>query len=239
MRVIDNYADGRHVSSRRVQKAELLGETLARLFPGRGGLTLVDFGCADGAVPVEMLRAPGGTMIERCIGITLLDYNDLQDKPAHVHPRFARRIHDLQYPLDDSTLPWGATDAVLATAFFHYCEQPQIPFGHAYRLLKPGGYLLAGLPARWVLWLRRHGCPLLLPRNTRIRHLLTLSAWRGIAENTGFREVSHAAVQWLGIAHTRPLESWLRRSGLLPWLGSNYLAVYRKPESVNHPSIDR
>ena len=154
---LDRYADGMTISPRRAQKAEILGEALSRLLAGRERLTLVDFGCADGAVPVLLLRSAFGTAVARMVGITLLNYNDLPEKPAHTHPRFTRVIGDLVSELSEPDLPWGGCDAVLATAFFHYLDQPEIAFRHAARLLKPGGYLLAGMPARWVLALRQRG----------------------------------------------------------------------------------
>lgn len=206
-RYIDRYADGNHISAARRQKAEILGERLAALFPRGRDLEVVDFGCADGAVPVLLLRSPAGDMIRRLTGITLLDYNDLPEKPAHAHPRFRRLIADLASPLDSPRLPWGQCDAVLATAFFHYFAQPEVPFAHAYRLLKPGGYLLAGLPARWVLRVRKHGLPGLLPPNTRIRQIQSLAAWQSVASAVGFTEHSAHTIQWL----------------------SNYLVVYQKP----------
>jgi SAM-dependent methyltransferase len=226
--VTDNYADGSRVSARRAQKAEILAEALAALLPGRTGLEIVDFGCADGAVPVRLLASPFGAALARITGITLLNYNDLTDKPAHAHPRFTRVIGDLEGDLAGLPLPWGACDAVLATAFFHYLHDPAVAFRHAARLLTPGGWLLAGMPARWVLALRRHGLPLLLPRNNYIRQLLPLDGWRAIAEDCGFTEISRQAVQWLGLAATASLERCFRRRRWLAGWGSNWLVVYRR-----------
>ncbi|HEY3415854.1 MAG TPA: class I SAM-dependent methyltransferase [Armatimonadota bacterium] len=226
----DYYADGRQVSARRQDKAEILADALQRVFPARDDLELVDFGCADGAVPVLLLESAYGVAIRRITGITLLDYNDLPEKPAFAHPRFQRVIADLQGPLDGLSLPWGQCDAVTATALFHYFTAPDIPFAHAVRLLKPGGVLLAGMPARWVLRLRRHGLPGLLPRNTRIRQVVPLAAWARIAGACGLAEVSRQAVQWLGTAWSIPLERLLRRAHLPPWCASHTLVIYRKPE---------
>jgi SAM-dependent methyltransferase len=233
-RHIDCYADGRHISDRRRQKAAILAEALAELFPAGDDLLLADLGCADGALPVLLLTAPLGARIRHILGATLLDYNDLAEKAAHTHPRFRRVVQDLSQPWDSADLPWGACDAVLATAFFHYFDHPEVPFGHAFRLLKPGGYLLAGMPAPWVLRLRRRGVPGLLARNRRIRCTPSLDAWGRTAVACGFTEVSRRAVQWCGVRATDALERWLRRHRLLSWLGGNYLVVYRKPPSVLH-----
>jgi SAM-dependent methyltransferase len=227
-RHVDHYADGRHIAFRRRQKAAILVDTLQMLLPHRQEMELVDFGCADGAIPVLMLQSPLGAAIRRVTGITLLDYNDLAEKPAHAHARFQRVIADLSGPLDDHPLPWGACDAVLATAFLHYLADPSVAFRHAARLLQPGGYLLAGMPACWVLRLRRRGIPSLLPRNTRIATVCTLDAWRDMARASGFTEVGRQAIQWCGLPWTSRVETWLRRMQYASSLAANYLVIYRK-----------
>ncbi len=234
-RYLDRYADGFHISARRKQKAEILAETLAALLPDADALELVDFGCADGAVPVLMLHGPLGARIRRATGITLLDYNDLPDKPAHQHQRFLRTIGDLEGSLEHLTLPWGACDAVTATAFFHYCDQPDIPFAHAAKLLKPGGYLLAGMPAPWVLKLRSRGIPGVLPRNGRIRTIVPLDLYRRLAAAFGLVEVSRQAVQWAGTEWTTGLERTLRHAHF-PYFGAQHLVVYRKAGEETAPA---
>ena len=228
MRYVDRYADGCYVSARRHQKAELLARILAEYFPADRDLRMIDFGCADGAIPLLLLQSSFGGCIERIIGITLLDYNDLPEKPAHTHPRFERLFADLEHPLDALSLADGAYDAVLATGFLHYCRQPEIPFQHAARLLKPGGVFVAGLPAPWVSHLRYRGIPGLLPANTRICTIQSCAAWRRLAETCGFREVSCRAVQWLGTAWSASCERWLRVHKLPHWCGTHALAMYRR-----------
>lgn len=225
-RYVDGYADGVRVSPRRQQKAALLAEALAALFPGADPTEIADLGCADGAIPVQLLLSPFGARLRHITGITLLDYNDLPEKPAHAHPRFTRVIGDLAGPLDGVDLPWGQCDAVTATAFFHYFDDPTVPLAHAARLLRPGGYLLAGMPAPWVLRLRARGVPGLLPRNRRIRCVQSLDAWAAMAATCGFTEVSRRAVQWCGTAWSAGLERALRALQC-PW-GSQYLVVYRQ-----------
>jgi len=195
---IDRYADGISISRRRRRKAKVLQRALARLFPTGTGLEIVDLGCADGAIPLLLLQSASGPAIAHITGITLLDYNDLPDKPAHAHPRFRRAIADLQLPLAMPDLPWGACDAVLATAFLHYCADPSVPLATAVRLLKPGGYLLVSLPAPWALRLFKTGIPHLLPRNNRIRHLFSYANWRKLITAQGFNPVSEAP---LGISN--------------------------------------
>jgi SAM-dependent methyltransferase len=225
-RYLDRYADGIHITARRKQKAEILSSTLGELLPGTDALELVDFGCADGAVPVLMLHSPLGQRIRRITGITLLDYNDLPDKPSHLHHRFLRTIGDLEGSLDHLTLPWGACDAVTATAFFHYCEQPDIPFAHAAKLLKPGGYLLAGMPAPWVLSLRSRGVPGVLPRNGRIRTIVPLDLYRRLAAVFGLVEVRREPVQWLAAEWSAGVERTLRT--LRFPFAAHHLVVYQK-----------
>jgi SAM-dependent methyltransferase len=226
-RHIDRYADGVHISPRRLQKAVILADVLRA--HARTPLEVVDFGCADGAVPVAMLRALGGCPECRVAGITLLDYNDLPDKPAHVHPGFRRLVANLEEPLDHLDLPWGACDVVTATAFLHYCRRPDIPLGHAARLLRPGGLLVAAIPAPWVLRLRYRGVPILLARNTRIRRPDILHAIADLADDAGFDMETRHAIQWLGLAHSDGLERLLRR--LHAPLGSNYLVIFRRRDA--------
>lgn len=225
---LDRYADGIHISPRRRAKAALLADALATLFPDQSHLSLVDFGCADGVIPVLMLESPFGEAIEHYIGLTKLDYNDLPEKSAFAHPRFERHIADLAEPLDDPTLPWGACDAVTATAFFHYFADPAVPFALAERLLKSGGYLLAGMPAPWVLSLRRQGIPGLLPKNNYIRTVQSLDAWKKLAESCGLTEVSRHAVQWLAIGATIGIEHRLAKMRLPAWCGTNALVIYQR-----------
>jgi len=224
----DRYADGITVTPRRMQKAEIIAETIGRLLSQQSGLVIVDFGCADGAIPVMLLRLSIGASIAHITGITLLNYNDLLEKKSHTHSHFNRIIADLEMDLDNVTLPWGQCDIVIATAFFHYLTHPEVAFAHARRLLKPGGYLLAGMPARWVLFLRRCGIPGILPPNNYIRHIKTLNDWRTLAVVNGLSEVSRQAVQWFGCAFTAAVEKWMRHNRLLKSLGSNYLVIYRR-----------
>lgn len=226
---VDRYADGRTISARRSDKARVIEEALRALLPEMREGVIVDFGSADGAVPVQLLNLVADGRIGRIIGITLLDYNDLAEKPAHGHPRYTRLVGDLSGPLDGLDLPWGRCDAVTATGFFHYLAAPEVAFGHAYRLLRPGGYLLAGMPARWVLRLRRRGCGPWLPPNNYIRTVVSLGEWARLAASCGFVEVSCRAVQWLGQGWSVPVERCLRRVPVIDRWGTHYLAVYRKP----------
>jgi len=219
------YADGVHVWPRRAQKAEILAEWIDRLFRDRTDLRIVDFGCADGAVPVLVLRSPVGARIAEVTGITLLDYNPLPDKPAHQHPRFRRLVADLEQPIDHLRLDMGGYDLVTATGFFHYLRRPEAAFGHARALLSDRGYLLMTAPARWLLWLRQRSIPGLHEPNTRIRHRLSPAAWERLAEACGFRAVHRQGVQWAGRASTVGVERWLRRRGWLSSAAATYLLV--------------
>ena len=226
---IDRYADGRVITPRRRQKAEAVAQVIAEQFAGYRDLEVVDFGCADGAIPVLLLRGPVGAMLKRVTGITLLDYNDLPEKPAHVHPRFQRLVADLEGTLEGVDLPWGACDLVLATAVLHYLRDPRHAFRHAFRLLRAQGLLLVTLPHPFVLRVRARGLGTWLAPNHRIRHVRPLAWWRREAAVCGFLEVSRCAIQWLGIEQSAPLEHWLRQQKLPPWCGGNALIVYQKP----------
>lgn len=230
---VDSYADGRTVTPRRRQKAEVIADVIVNRFANRGGLRMVDFGCADGAVPCLVLESPAGGLIRDAIGLTLLDYNDLPGKPAFAHPRFRRVIADVEGSLEHLPLSWGKCDLVTATAFLHYLGRPGVAFAHAARLLRPGGLLVVSLPAPWMLWLRRRGVPGLLAPNNRIRFIERIDWWTKLASQSGFEEIERRAIQWLGLDCVAPLERLLRRTGILGTSGSNLLAVYQK-----HPHDD-
>jgi len=227
-RRMDRYADGRTVSFRRRQKAGMLSEIVEELFPDRDDLLIADFGCADGAVPVELLNSPTGRSIRQIIGITRLDYNDCLFKPAAEHPRFRRLVGNLEKWPHGLTLPWAQCDLVTATAFFHYLRRPRAAFDLAYRLLKDDGWLIATFPALNLLRLRRHGFVGLVSRNGRIRRVQGLDAWSALAAKAGFEETQRFAVQWTGVRCLSAFEGWLRRRHLPPLLGSNRLVIYRK-----------
>lgn len=226
---VDRYADGRIITARRRQKAEAVAEVLGKQFAGVGGLEVVDFGCADGAIPVLLLRGPTGALLQRVTGITLLDYNDLPEKPAFSHPRFRRVVADLEGPLDAVELPWGSCDLVLATAVFHYLKDVRRVFRHAFRLLRPRGVLVVTLPHPWVLRVRRHGLGAWLTPNNKIRQIRPLAWWEAVAASCGFVERRRCAIQWLGVHPTRKFERWLRRRTVPAWCGSNALVMYQKP----------
>lgn len=227
-RCVDRYADGRSLTSRRSQKAEALVEFVARQYAGHTNLQVVDFGCADGAMPVLLLRSAVGAWFERVTGITLLDYNDLPEKPAFKHPRFCRLIADLEGSLDSLDLPWGTCDLVLATAFLHYLRRPETAFRHAAKLLRPGGLLAASMPHPLLLRLRRRGLGTWLRPNNRIRHFEYPNWWRAVANSCGFDELERRAIQWCGLRRTAALERLLRRHVRAGSFGANVLVVYRK-----------
>ncbi len=226
---IDRYADGITVSPIRLQKAEILAETITGLYPDNSKLLITDFGCADGAIPVKLLNSSIGDRISFITGITLLNYNDIPDKSGHIHPRFNRVIANLDKQIEDVELPWGQCDIVIATAFFHYLKNPEIAFSTAARLLKPtGGYLIAGMPSPWVLALRKRGVTGIMPPNNYIHTILSLDNWKLIAETAGLHEIKRQAVQWLGCNATVGIERWLRRNRLLTGFGGNYFVIYKK-----------
>ena len=227
-RRVDRYADGRVISARRRQKAEAVAEFVVEQFAGHSELEIVDFGCADGAIPVLLLRWPVGRSIRQITGITLLDYNDLPEKPAFAHPRFRRLIADLEGSLESLRLPWGACDIVLATAVFHYLNKPWIAFNHAARLLHPDGLLVASFAHPLMLRLRRRGLGTWLPPNNKIRHIRPLAWWQAVAVSAGFVELDRKAIQWMGLPGTTCVERWLRRAGMPANLGSNVLVIYRR-----------
>jgi SAM-dependent methyltransferase len=229
---MDTYADGRSVSARRRGKAALLAGLLARLRP-EGEFRLADLGCADGAIPVALLASPLGARITEAVGLTLLDYNALPEKPAFEHPRFRRLVADLSRPLAETcpALAAASFQVVTATALLHYLEEPAAAFANAAYLLKPGGHLVATVPAPWVLCLRAHHPA---RPNTRIRHVLPLSAWRRMAEGLGWELVQAFRAQLTGavFAPVRLAEALLERLGVLRLVGTNLVLVLRRPAAA-------
>ncbi len=229
-KIIDRYADGVTISPRRRQKAAIIADIIDKLSYDNP-LQIVDFGCADGAIPYLLLNSEIAKSIFRITGITLLNYNDLPNKPAFYHPRFTRMISDIEGDLANITLPWGQCDIVTATAFFHYLKNPVKAFQHAANLLKPDGYLIITIPVRWVLAVKKTGFPGLMPSNNFIRQIISLDDWGVIAESAGFEEIERSAIQWAGMESTFKIEDIFRKNQIFINLSTNFMVIYKK---INH-----
>jgi SAM-dependent methyltransferase len=224
---IDRYADGIHITPRRRQKAAILTDTITKIMPDNA-LEIVDFGCADGAIPVLLLNSSLASNISQITGITLLNYNDLPHKPAFTHLKFMRVIADLESNLAGIPLPWGQCDIVTATSFFHYMFNPLIAFQHAAALLKPDGYLIITIPVRWLLLIRKIGFPGLLPKNNLIHQINSLDIWSSYAESCGLVEIERTATQWFGLKQTFKIEEIFRKNQMFTNLSTNFMVIYKK-----------
>lgn len=226
---MDAYADGRTVSPRRRAKARLLARLIERLCP-EGAIRLADLGCADGAIPVALLASPLGSRVTEAVGVTLLDYNDLPEKPAFGNPRFRRLVADLALPLAETCpeLAPASYDLVTATSLLQYMEAPALALENAMHLLRPGGHLVATVPARWIVRARARRP---WRRNTRILHVQSLRAWREAVRASGFEMMRAFRAQLGGFAFAplRALEELLERAGALRLVGTNLVIIARKP----------
>jgi hypothetical protein len=61
-------------------------------------------------------------------GITLLNYNDILEKPVHIHPHFVRVVANLEEELDDVELPWGNVMSCLPRHYFTTSLNPKSHF---------------------------------------------------------------------------------------------------------------
>jgi SAM-dependent methyltransferase len=111
--------------------ADLYGR-VARLLGDLGAGTVLDVGCADGALRAA-LPAPGPWLVGLDASETLL-----RDHPPPVLRADARRL-----PVRDR-----AVDAVTALDVLYHLPDPMPALGEARRVLRAGGHLLAATIAR-------------------------------------------------------------------------------------------
>jgi SAM-dependent methyltransferase len=196
------YADGRHLAHRRYQKYRILHGLLQQLeLPGPGHGRFVDFGCADGAIPVTLLESDLGSRIGEYTGITLLDYNDLGCETSFNHPRFRRVTADLQVPISNILGDefQGQTGVVTAMAFFHYLENVKGALDNAKWLLRENGMLIASIPARWVLRFRLNPVLTLGRPITAIRQVRSRESWEDLFIDNGWDIEKQFTTQCTGL----------------------------------------
>ena len=114
---------------------------LARL-PLRGDDTVLDAGCGTGKLTAELLeRLPSGRVVALDASANMLDA--ARDFLA---PRFGDRVTFVQadlLDLDRSGALAGGVDAVFSTATFHWVRDHARLFANLFRVLRPGGWLVA------------------------------------------------------------------------------------------------
>lgn len=114
------------------------GRAILDRLPLQGDETVIDAGCGTGRLTELLLdRLPNGHVIA-------LDQsaNMLARAVAHLAPRYGDRIECRQIDLADFELKQTA-DAVFSTATFHWITNHERLFAGLFRLLEPGGWLVA------------------------------------------------------------------------------------------------
>jgi SAM-dependent methyltransferase len=138
-----------------VRRVRVLGEILARFFPESG--TVLDIGCGDGAIAVEIMR----------------HRPDLDISGVDVLLRPARHIRVTQY--DGTRLPFedNSLDYALVVDVLHHTEDPASVLAEAARVARRGVVLkdhlreglFAGPVLRFMDWVGNYGHDVVLPYN--------------------------------------------------------------------------
>src|SRR5579872_1235395 len=112
---------------------------LRSAYPGRNDLTILDIGCGTGAMS-EKLAAYGA--------VVSADFSPLA-------LAFSRRRHlDRLCAADAMRLPFrdGAFDVIVALDILEHVSDDAAALREFYRVLKPGGRVIATVPAYQSLW---------------------------------------------------------------------------------------
>lgn len=114
------------------------GKAVLERLPLRGDETVIDAGCGTGRLTELLLeRLPEG----RVIAVDQ-SANMLERARQHLRPRFGDRVSFAQHDLVD--LPHEQiADAIFSTATFHWIPDHPHLFATLFRVLKPGGWLIA------------------------------------------------------------------------------------------------
>jgi ubiquinone/menaquinone biosynthesis C-methylase UbiE len=126
-----------------VDSALLRAAVLGRSFPSTGSLRILDFGCGSGAIWEELGRLARVSPEFARVDLDGCDLSRQMVQASHrrgfiqaAHSQYARTPY-----LDESF------DIVLATFVLHYILD-EAPIAEISRVLRPGGELIAAVPAR-------------------------------------------------------------------------------------------
>lgn len=120
------------------------GRKVLDRLPLRGDETIIDAGCGTGRLTVELLeRLPGGRVVA-------LDNSEAMLAAARegLAPRFGERVSFVRANLGElvdrpDLVPDRVADGIFSTATFHWVlDHPRL-FAGLYRVLRPGGRLVA------------------------------------------------------------------------------------------------
>jgi SAM-dependent methyltransferase len=119
--------------SRRLRMVSELFRTYCR---ETRNLQVVDFGCADGAMLIHLLKTFDG-QIEKALGIDVFDHGIPDSVDARLTYQTVHLFREFPYPIDNDS-----QHLMIGSAFFKHNPSP-LPFlSECHRGLRPGGYLM-------------------------------------------------------------------------------------------------
>jgi len=202
--------------------------------------TIADVGCDTGIIkrfilPVEGARWLGLDIITDRPGLETARYDELH-----------RCDFDEGLPLAD-----GSVDIAIFSHVLEHLPRPEVTMAEVFRILKPGGLLLLGVPTapKFIGKLRERQFEKQLAAGTRVRgqhiHVFWKQRLRDLAERTGFR-VEFCSGTSLIRKKGSKLEdygAWIRfnqiGAALVPSLGQELCMQLRKESGESAVEFDR
>jgi ubiquinone biosynthesis O-methyltransferase len=143
-RIANSYARWRSSRLGRITDA-LERQLLARLLGRVDGKKLLDVGCGDGAMALELARK-GATVTALDADPSMIAAARLRAENETTHIQFVEGDAE-RLPFDDATF-----DVVVAVTVLCFVPDAERAVKQIARVLKPGGRLVIGELGRWSLW---------------------------------------------------------------------------------------